>query len=176
MGTTYCELQGKSNDEWGCVMLGPVPRAILFGLCFAFFASAHGQALAQECGASHEVPQIAAVYVDNYGALQAISATAWVSGSSIFYICSVDNANQRVIAQNGPYNASDPRKYSRFEWVVFNQQLWYCQQVHNANSIPTAESAAAADPRDPRLQGCGKSSKPPGSFPWSQLIRILPAQ
>ncbi len=157
-------------------MVGLVPRAIVFGICFAFVASAHGQAVAQECGENRQVPQIAAVYVDNDGRLQAISPTTWVSGSSIFYICSVDNASRRIVARNGAYNASDPNKYSRFEWISFNRQLWFCQQVQNANSIPTAETAAAADPREPRLQGCGRSSKPPGSFPWFQLIRILPAQ
>ena len=80
------------------------------------------------------------------------------------------------MAQNSPHNPSDPNKYSRFEWLIFNGQLWFCQQVRNAKSVAAAEAAAGADPRDPRAQGCGKSSKPPGSSPWTQLIRILAAQ
>ena len=157
-------------------MVGLPPWAILIGLCIAFLALAQAPAVAQECGQNHPVPQIASVYVDNEGRLQAISQTAWVSGSSIFYICSVDNAGRRLIARNGPYNVSDPNKYSRFEWIIFNRQIWFCQQVQNAGSIPMAEAASAADPRDPRLQGCGRTSKAPGGLPWSQLIRILVAQ
>ncbi len=162
--------------NWGCVMLGMMSRAVALGLCLALLTLAHGRALAQECAGGHAPLPIAAVYVDTDGRLEAISQIAWVSGASIFYICSVDDLQRRVVAQNSAHNPSDPSKYSRFEWVVFNRQLWFCQQVRNAKSVGAAEAAAPADPRDPRAQGCGKSASSPGSLPWSQLIRILPAQ
>ncbi len=127
---------------------------------------AHAQG-ASGCPNNQTAPAIKGTYVDNFGGLQAISTSFWTSGDAVFEVCSVDNTKKRIIAFNNPRNTYDRAMYSRFEWVMFQNRLWYCQSVHDAPSASAAASAAGADPSDPAQKGCRQ-------FAWSTLIRILP--
>ncbi|WP_157862124.1 hypothetical protein [Methylobacterium sp. Leaf361] len=136
---------------------------------FAFFAiAAAGHAEAAGCGGSPQAaPEIAGNYVDNFGGLQAVSNRFWISGNSVFEICSVDGSARNMIAYNHPANSYNPGKFSRFEWVRADNRLWYCQAVYDASTEGAAMQAPPADPANPAQSGCG-------TFPWSTLIRILP--
>lgn len=149
-------------------------RIILFAFCALAFGALGDAALAQSrgCGVNQDRPEIAGAYIDNFGGVQIVSAPAWVSGTFLFYVCSVDNSRRRLVAQNLPRNGDTANLFSRFEWTTNSSgQLFYCQQVYNAASPADADAAAQADPRNPFVSGCGAN----GQFPWTQIIRIVPA-
>ena len=120
-------------------------------------------------------PEIAAAYVDNFAGFHSVGGEAWLSFGSghqlIFHICSVDNVNDFLIAQNSAGNDFNPQKYSRFEWFGKDGQLFYCQQVFDAATPADAADfnlTPAADSSDANDKGCGQN----GQSPWSQLVLI----
>src|SRR5262249_58514476 len=121
--------------------------------------SAYAQTPA-DCPTNTTAPSIKGVYVDNFGGLQAVSAPFWISGNLVFGVCSVDDTQHFLIARNSLRNAFNPGKYSRFEWTMSGNRLWYCQSVFDASSANAAASASRADPSDPANKGCG-------NFAWS---------
>lgn len=129
---------------------------------------AAGHAEAAGCTAAPQASsEIAGNYIDNYGGLQAVSGRFWVSGGSVFEVCSVDNGARHLIAYNHLGNSDNPGKFSRFEWVKAEGRLWYCQAVFDAATEGSAAQSPTADPAHPSEKGCG-------TFLWSTLVRILP--
>jgi len=134
-----------------------------------FMTAISGAARAQDtaCAINKTDPAIKGVYVDNFGGMQEVSKSFWISTDAVFEVCSVDNASDRIIAMNNPRNAYNPGKFSRFEWTNSANRLWYCQIVFDAPSAAAAAAAAPANASNPAQTGCG-------NFAWSELIRILP--
>ncbi|MEO1200059.1 MAG: hypothetical protein AAFX39_12635 [Pseudomonadota bacterium] len=139
------------------------------------FSKASAQETLACQGLDGESVDIAALYVDNFAGWHSVGEEAWLSFTSgsqlIFHLCSVDNNNSYLIAQNSLGNNFNPGLFSRFEWSESNGQLFYCQQVYNSGSASEAEDFSvhpAADSSDPNDSGCGAN----GQFPWSQLVTI----
>jgi len=123
------------------------------------------------CSGTSVIPSIAGQYTDNYGGREIVNKNAWRSPPSVWHICSTDNENREIIAQNGEHNSYFPGLYSRFEWVreEVSHDLWYCQQVYNASTEEDASSYPRADSSNPSVGGCGI---PSNDFPWTQLIKV----
>ncbi len=112
-------------------------------------------------------------FVDTFGHRHIITETHWQSfhdDEEFFHrICSVQPQDGFLITRNHASQAFHPNKFSRFEWLVEDGDLWYCQQVFSAAS---AEEAAdfdrfpAAHGSDPSGGGCGDS----GGFAWTKLM------
>jgi hypothetical protein len=108
---------------------------------------------------------IRGTYVDNYGGNHVIDEKTWYnSETSSFGIASYDNENGIVIAVNAETNTYSPNLWSRFDWVVQDSQLYYCQVRYDADSQAEAENSDAPDAADPANSGCN-------GFPWSMLTQ-----
>ena len=120
-------------------------------------------------------PAIAGTYVDNFAGFHSVGGEAWLSFGSgdqlIFHVCSVDNKKDFLVAQNSSGNDFNPSKFSRFEWFGENGQLFYCQQVFDADTAMDAadfSTTPAADTSNVNDEGCRDN----GQFPWSQLVVV----
>ncbi|NER27257.1 MAG: hypothetical protein F6J89_06365 [Symploca sp. SIO1C4] len=96
------------------------------------------------------------------------------SSDLIFDYCSVDNPEKVIIAQNDPNNEYYPNLFSQFNWVDYEDNYWYCQQVYNAETEEEAVSHPPADPSNPPAGGCGDPDSSGETFPWSELIPHKP--
>ena len=83
------------------------------------------------------------------------------SDPAVFEVERFDNEAQLIIAYNNDMNEYNPGQYSRFDWAMTGDELWYCQASFDAASAEEAEMASA-DPSDPASSGCG-------GFPWTKL-------
>lgn len=117
-----------------------------------------------------QTPSIVGSYVDNYGTKQLIKNTQWLIGSETqpltFTYTSVNNDTQTIVAENTFNEGSDfnfTGKFSQFNWTRFDDALWYCQIVFDAETEEEATSHPQADSSDPSQGGCG-------NFSWSKLI------
>lgn len=148
-------------------------------IAIAGWIVAGGMAAAQAAetcnGVEGNDPEIAAIYVDNFGGWHSVGGEAWLSFGSgdqlVFTVCNIDNQNDFIIAQNAAANDFNPGLFSRFEWHGENGQLFYCQQVFDAASANDAADFSmypAADASNANDEGCGAD----GQFGWSQLSLI----
>lgn len=142
---------------------------------FGMPATTLSQAAATCEGVEGNDPEISAIYVDNFAGWHSVGGEAWLSFGSgdqlVFSVCSVDNDNNFLIAQNASGNDFNPGKFSRFEWFGESGQLFYCQQVFDAATAAEAADFTAnpaANPSNANDEGCGAN----GQFPWSQLTLI----
>lgn len=107
-------------------------------------------------------------YADEYSSHE-ITAERWTinymnttpTEPSIFHIERFDNDQGYLIAQNNDMNEYAPGKWSRFDWLLNGEELWYCQIAYEAENAEEAEGLIA-DPTDPSMRGCGE-------YPWSLL-------
>ncbi|MBP0021432.1 MAG: hypothetical protein J7647_28240 [Cyanobacteria bacterium SBLK] len=123
-------------------------------------------------------PSIVGNYTTNYGGRQLIGNKRWIMKYKgqhpfIFTYTSVDNPSQTIIAEN-TYDEGDgfdyTGKFSQFNWTYDDSDdLWYCQQVYDADTAEDAAAQPSADSSDPANGGCGI---PTNNFPWSQLIPV----
>ncbi len=119
-------------------------------------------------------PTIVGNYRDNYtpDSEYLIGDTQWLIGPGTppltFTYTSVDNQSQVIIAEN-TFNEGDgfnfTGKFSQFNWVNFDNALWYCQIVYDAET----EEKAANHPSAARSNPSEKGSC--GNFAWTKLIR-----
>ena len=117
-------------------------------------------------------PHLVGRFVDGYGHRHAIDATTWQSVHDdegfLYHICSVSPQDGFLIARNDASQAYHPGKFSRFEWIVNDDGVWYCQQVFAAGSRGEAgdfDRFPAGRHQDPSLAGCGDT----GGFAWTNL-------
>lgn len=149
---------------------------LIASIVVIFMSKISFAAAQQTClGTQNSDPEISALYIDNFAGWHSIGAEAWLSFSSgpqlIFSLCNVDNDKNFLIAENNAGNQFNPSKFSRFEWFGNNGQLFYCQQVYDANTAGDAADFSkfpAANTSNPNDQGCGAN----GQFAWSQLSLI----
>lgn len=153
------------------ILFAVLSTAMIFGTGVMNGASAQ-----QACFGIEDVElEISGTYTDNFAGFQSVGNEAWVGFGSgdqlIFHVCSVDNEQNYLIAQNSAGNDYNPNMFSRFEWFGMNGQLYYCQQVYDAASASEAadfNAHPAADTSNVNDEGCGEL----GQHPWSQLILI----
>ncbi|MDC0720916.1 hypothetical protein [Nannocystis bainbridge] len=131
------------------------PRnTLLLSFCLALAAC-------DDAGDAPEVPEIEGEYTDQYGGKHTIDADAWTMGTDVFHVLSFDNERDRLVAQNDADNAFNPDLFSRFDWHVDGDDVYYCQSAFDAADEAAAEAATAADPTD-LMTGCS-------GFPWTSL-------
>ncbi len=110
--------------------------------------------------------EIVGAYSDNYGGSHDIANDAWTQefdGATLsFEILSYDNAADYLVAQNADSNEFNPSLFSKFEWTMVDDSLWYCQTAFGAETAEDAENTAPADNSDLEGAGCG-------GFAWTEL-------
>ncbi len=109
----------------------------------------------------HIVSDIVGSFVDDWGYPHTISSTKWINGQSTFDLTTIDSSNRYIVAQNGANNSYSASLYSRFDWTIHDQQLFYCQSAYDKSTAAEAETVGTADPAD-LTGGCG-------GFAWSKL-------
>lgn len=112
-------------------------------------------------GAPIEAPEIAGMYTDEYGSMHTVDVLAWTIDTSVFHVLAVDNAGDHLVARNDAANDFFPDLYSRFDWYLEGEELYFCQISYDAPSEADAEMTAPADVAD-LMMGCG-------GFPWTLL-------
>ncbi|MEZ4464200.1 MAG: hypothetical protein R3F60_06415 [bacterium] len=111
---------------------------------------------------------LAGRWVDEFGTEHEISEEVWVQTAggmaSTFELLDIDTEAGRILAANDPANPFNPGLFSRFDWVVDGEDLFFCQAAFDAASVEAAAAAAPSDASDPATSGCG------GMFPWTRLL------
>ncbi len=147
--------------------LGVGSAAVAMGVTAA--AAADG---AQTCTGATMPPELIGQFVDGFGHSHSIDERSWESVHDdegfLYHICTVVPQDGFLIAQNDRGQAYHPEKFSRFEWLVKDDGVWYCQQVFSADSHDDAGDfdrfpAARAD--NPGSGGCGEAE----GFAWTNL-------
>ena len=119
---------------------------------------------------------IAGSYTDAYAGEHYIDSGIWTityswgtaSSVSEFHVVDWDGSSESgtVIAQNSEEAAYDPGAWSRFDYVMDEDTLYYCQTLYNAGSEAEALAHPGANASSPAEGGCGEA---PYDFPWSAL-------
>lgn len=123
-----------------------------------------------------ELPILGA-YTDPYDGEHLIDGDTWTisytwgsSASSVSRFHLADwiggETSGAVIAQNSEEDPYDPGAWSRFDYVLDEGTLYYCQTLYNAGSEAEAYAHPGADSEAPAEGGCGEA---PYDFPWSTL-------
>ena len=129
-------------------------------------------ALAGGCsGEGNPIPEIVGTYDEFFNGIPAntthvIGETLWTmtfqDGSQfIFHIKVINNLSDFLLAQNDSANTFSPNLFSRFDWTIFQNRLFYCQSVFNAPDLSAALDGSAD--RNDLASGCG-------GFSWSELV------
>ena len=83
-------------------------------------------------------------------------------GVSIFHITQIDKDNDYIIAQNDATYSYNPSLWSRFDYVVAEDGVYYCQIAFDAATKEDAIAATGADRDDLTTAGCN-------GYPWSKM-------
>lgn len=105
-------------------------------------------------------------YVDVWGTQHTITEVLWIQTfpngeGERYHILDHDNGARWAIARNDADNPWNANLFSRFDWTVDGDDLWYCQSVYDAATEDDAREATPADPSD-LDGGCG-------GFTWTAL-------
>src|SRR5690606_27639097 len=114
-------------------------------------------------------------YTDAFGGSHAITPGAWISGPATFHLLTFSNDERWAVAQNDCGNSYFPGLFSRFDWVLLDEQtgeggaggagveerLYYCQIGYDLASAEAAEAFDEADDTDLDA-GCN-------GFSWTEL-------
>ena len=98
---------------------------------------------------------IAGTYLNPSNVTVTLSTASWSDSlGNGFQVAEYSNASQYAIAQNGASNAGFPGLWSRFDWTIYQGDLYACHTVVNAASQATAEATARPDTTHPYAGGC----------------------
>lgn len=128
-------------------------------LCFAFFAFAQQS--------KNKAPEfVLGNFIDDYGITYAINDTLWVqNGYAKYHIIKWNKKKQYLVAKNDSKNKSDANKYTRIDYMTFNNTepfLWgFCLTVYKAETDKIAQKSASADRKNPK-KGCN-------GYPFSRM-------
>ena len=145
----------------------PLPRRLQTATALAVFAAVVLAGCASDDGQGQL--EIAGNYMDNFGSSHTITQTEWDDGFGIFHILTYSNAADFLVARNDSGNAFNPDLFSRFNWVFFQNDLYYRQSPNDAPTEAEAGATDTADRTDPPNGGCGL---PDFDFPWSLLTPL----
>ena len=84
-------------------------------------------------------------------------------GTWVFDITQIRNEERYVVAQNSSSNSAHAGKWSRFDWVIEQDELYYCQISVQDESAQVAEDNDNANP-DNLASGCNQQ-------PWRNLVQ-----
>lgn len=126
---------------------------------------AGGEASEDGSGGQSSAPvglAIAGSYVDDFDGEHVITSSQWQSPPAVYHISQFDNDERWVVALNDEGNSYNPCRWSRFDWVVTDDGLYFCTTAYDAESEAEALAKPAPDASDPAMGGCN-------NFPWSKL-------
>jgi hypothetical protein len=105
---------------------------------------------------------IAGTYSDEFDGSYEITSSSWASGGAVFHISAFDNEAMYVIALNDQDNMYGPCLWSRYDWVLDGDDLYYCTTAYDAATEQEALDQERPDDSDPANGGCS-------TFPWTLL-------
>lgn len=106
---------------------------------------------------------IKGVYNDNWGTQHTVNSFTWMFGDDSFALTTLNNEEGWATAKNSIENAYFPDLWSKFEWFVDSDTIYYCQSAYDKE---TEEAAASVNSdRSNTETGCG-------GFSWSILTII----
>ena len=115
-----------------------------------------------------DAPEIAGVYSDGYGT-HTVGNDTWKAEypgadggdpvTAVVELTVVDNDADFTVGENAD------NTWSRYDWTVVGQDLYYCQIEYAAASEDDALANENADRTDPASSGCG-------GFAWSLLTPV----
>ncbi len=108
-----------------------------------------------------EALSITGEYEDDWGGIHTITDAQWTQ-YGVFEITQFSNDGGWIVARATATDAFNPCLWSRFDFVEFQGELYFCQGTYDAESEADALSAPPADATDPTTTGCG-------SYSWSRL-------
>ena len=103
-------------------------------------------------------------YTDDFGGTHVITEDTWTQ-FGVFEITRFSNEEGWIVARNSAENEYNPCLWSRFDFVFFGSELYFCQGTYDAVSEAEALAAQPADASDPTVGGCG-------NYPWSRLTPL----
>ncbi|MGK5093238.1 hypothetical protein WDW89_14650 [Deltaproteobacteria bacterium TL4] len=83
-----------------------------------------------------------------------ITHLLWQQGRLKYHLLRFNNAQNYAIAQNAVENSVFPGKFSRFDWMYFEAQLYVCHTIQNADTLLQADDYQKAESSDPKAHGC----------------------
>lgn len=105
-------------------------------------------------------------YMDDFDTSHVITETEWTSrsshGTTVSHISQYDNEQDFIIAKNDSEKSWNPDKWSRFDYIVKNGDIYYCQTAYDKETEEEALATQAADKTDPESSGCG-------GYAWTKL-------
>lgn len=107
-----------------------------------------------------EAPDIVGTYTDEYGDTHVIDAMTWTNAAGVFHIDQWDDDAYWLVAQNDEANMYSPGLWSRFDWAMSGDDLYYCQSVFDGATVEAALAGSANG--DDLVMGCG-------GFAWTNL-------
>lgn len=119
-----------------------------------------------------ETHELIGRYADAWGGSHIISATVWFQpsewGDTLFHITQFDSVDNFIIAHNDDELAfaGYEGKWSRFDYVIKDGKIYYCQIVSQAETEEAALAVTTADRTDPATSGCGEYS-------WTELTEVV---
>ena len=150
----YCQVAFEAETEEDAIGTPPADPTNLEAGCGGF-----GWTMLRE------PLSLAGNYTDDWGGSHIITSFQWEMGyegsaPSLFHIIEIHEGENFIIAQNDINNEWSADLWSKFEWTIDSEILYYCQSAYDADSVETALQASA-DAADVTT-GCGGS-------PWSTL-------
>jgi len=116
-----------------------------------------------------DIVEIIGRYADAWGGNHIISNTAWFQpsewGDSLFHITQFDSVDNVIIAHNDETHPWNPNQWSRFDYIVKEGKIYYCQITFNKETEEAALAVTTAD-RNDLAAGCNAN-------PWSELIAVV---
>lgn len=116
-----------------------------------------------------DIVELIGRFNDNWGMSHIISNTAWFQpsawGDSLFHITQFDSVDNVIIAHNDETHPWASNKWSRFDYVIKEGKIYYCQITYNEETEDAALAVTTAD-RDDLTAGCNAN-------PWSELNAVV---
>ena len=116
---------------------------------------------------SHKIPkQLLGTFKDDYGIEYQISDSLWLQfPNAKYHILKWNKRKQYLIAKNDADNKSDGNKYTRIDYMLFDNMAPYnwgfCLTAYQAETDLIAEKTASADRKNPK-KGCN-------GYPFSRM-------
>lgn len=136
-------------------------KKIYFSLFFLFvFIAAQAQT------ARKGLEKLTGNFTDDYGIKYSISDSLWIQHPGTkYHILKWDREKQYIIARNDAQNKSDGNKYTRIDYMMFQDmepyQWGFCLSAYKAETDKDAEKMAVADRQNPK-KGCN-------GYPFSRM-------
>lgn len=85
----------------------------------------------------------------------------------LYHVISFDPVKSYLIAQNDPVQSWFPGKWTRIDWFIANDRVYFCETLINGDSLEIAMETKAAKNNDLDRHGCL-------GFPWARMLPHSP--